>query len=68
LTAPGPYRYRNVPSPDNTTPFDCLVIWLKEIDEVRRYRVSISDNATVEWIEGDDTKSLKRLVHEHILE
>ena len=54
LTEPGPYRYRNIPSANNTTTFDCLVIWLKEIDEVRRYRVSISDNATVEWIEGKD--------------
>lgn len=54
LTKPGPYRYRNVPSPNNTTTFDCLVIWLKEIDEVRRYRVSIPDNATVERIDGDD--------------
>ena len=54
LTAPGPYRYRNVPSPDNTTTFDCLVIWVKEINKAKRYRVSIPDNATVEWIEGDD--------------
>ncbi|EDR15918.1 uncharacterized protein LACBIDRAFT_301387 [Laccaria bicolor S238N-H82] len=63
LTQPGPYRYRNVPLPNNTATFDCLVIWVKEIDKATRYRVSIWDNATVEWIEGDDIESLKRLVH-----